>query len=80
MENVAVLTPFQKKVNSVKTYIRKPSNLILIIFAVLLTVTVIVPLVYLLLNTFLIHRGETFLGKVNSLTFAHWKDVLFTSK
>ena len=80
MENVAVLTPFQKKVNAVKTYIKKPANLILIIFAALLTLTVIMPLVYLLLNTFLIHRGESFLGKVNTLTLAHWTDVLFTSK
>ena len=80
MENVAVLTPFQKKVNAIKTYVKKPANLILIIFAVLLTLTVIMPLIYLLLNTFLIHRGETFLGKVNTLTIAHWKDVLFTSK
>ena len=80
MENQAVLTPFQKKINAIKTYVRKPSNLILIIFAVLLTLTVIVPLIYLLLNTFLIHRGETFLGKVNTITILHWKDVLFTSK
>ena len=80
MENVAVLTPFQKKVNAVKTYVKKPANLILIIFAALLTLTVIMPLIYLLLNTFLIHRGESFLGKVNTLTLAHWTDVLFTSK
>lgn len=80
MENVAVLTPFQKKVNAVKTYVKKPANLILIIFAALLTLTVIIPLIYLLLNTFLIHRGESFLGKVNTLTLAHWTDVLFTSK
>ena len=80
MENVAVLTPFQKKVNAVKTYVKQPANLILIIFAALLTLTVIIPLIYLLLNTFLIHRGESFLGKVNTLTLAHWTDVLFTSK
>ena len=46
MENKAVLTPFQKKLNSLKTYVSKPSNLILIIFALVLTVTVIIPLIY----------------------------------
>ena len=71
MENRAVLTPFQKKLNSLKTYVSKPSNLILIIFALVLTVTVIIPLIYLLVNTFQIHRGESFLGKVGSLTIEH---------
>ena len=80
MENRAVLTPFQKKLNSLKTYVSKPSNLILIIFALVLTVTVIIPLIYLLVNTFQIHRGETFLGKVGSLTIEHWVDVMFTEK
>ena len=80
MENRAVLTPFQKKLNSLKTYVSKPSNLILIIFALVLTVTVIIPLIYLLVNTFQIHRGETFLGKVGSLTIEHWIDVMFTEK
>ena len=80
MENRAVLTPFQKKINSLKTYVSKPSNLILIIFALVLTVTVIIPLIYLLVNTFQIHRGETFLGKVGSLTIEHWVDVMFTEK
>ena len=80
MENRAVLTPFQKKINSLKTYVSKPSNLILIIFALVLTVTVIIPLIYLLVNTFQIHRGETFLGKVGSLTIEHWIDVMFTEK
>ena len=80
MENRAVLTPFQKKINSLKTYVSKPSNMILIIFALVLTVTVIIPLIYLLVNTFQIHRGETFLGKVGSLTIEHWADVMFTEK
>ena len=32
-ENRATLTPFQKKMNNLKAYVSKPSNLILIIFA-----------------------------------------------
>ena len=79
-ENRATLTPFQKKMNNLKAYVSKPSNLILIIFALVLTITVIIPLIYLLINTFQIHRGESFLGKVGSLTYEHWLDVLFTKK
>jgi len=84
MDNSAVkeqsFTPFQKKMNALKTYFSKPANIILVIFTIILTITVICPLVYLLLNTFLIHRGETYIGKVNTLTFQHWTDVLFTQK
>ena len=79
-ESKEVLTPFQKKMNSLKTYVKKPSNLILIIFAIVLTITVVIPLVYLLINTFQIHRGEYALGKVGSLTLVHWSDVLFKTK
>lgn len=74
------LTPFQKKMNALKAYLSKPSNIILIFFAVLLTVTVLIPLVYLLYNTFLIHRGEYALGAVGTLTIKHWVDVLFTAE
>lgn len=74
------LTPFQKKMNALKAYLAKPSNVILIFFAVLLTVTVLIPLVYLLYNTFLIHRGEYALGAVGTLTIKHWVDVLFTTE
>ena len=84
MDNSAVkeqsFTPFQKKMNALKTYFSKPANIILVIFTIILTITVICPLVYLLLNTFLVHRGESFLGKVNTLTLQHWTDVLFTQK
>lgn len=72
------LTPFQKKLNKLHAYFAKPSNIILVAFAILLTVTVVIPLVYLLLNTFLIHRGEvTATHKLGSLTFEHWFSVLF---
>lgn len=84
MDNSAVkeqsFTPFQKKLNALKTYFSKPANIILVIFTIILTITVICPLVYLLLNTFLVHRGESYLGKVNTLTLQHWSDVLFTQK
>ncbi len=74
------LTPFQKKLNVLKSYLAKPSNLILIIFTVLLTCLVLIPLVYLLYNTFLIHNGEYSIGKIGTLSAKHWVNVLFTSK
>lgn len=73
-------TPFQKKMNSIKAYFSKPANIILVIFTIVLTVMVICPLVYLLLNTFLVHRGESSLGRVNTLTLQHWSEVLFKRK
>ncbi len=74
------LTPFQKKLNALKSYLAKPSNLILIIFTVLLTCLVLIPLVYLLYNTFLIHNGEYSIGQIGTLSAKHWVNVLFTSK
>ncbi len=73
-------TPFQKKMNSIKAYFSKPANIILVVFTIILTVMVICPLVYLLLNTFLVHRGESSLGRVNTLTLQHWSEVLFKRK
>lgn len=73
------LTPFKKKMNGLKSYFSKPSNIIVVIFAIILTLSVAIPLVYLLYNTFLIHSGEADLGKIGTLSIAHWKDVLFTS-
>ena len=79
-KNEKTLTPFKKKLNLLGTYFSKPSNIILVIFAIILTLTVVIPLIYLLLNTFLIHTGEASLGKIGSLTFNHWFEVLFKSK
>lgn len=66
--------------NNLKGYLSKPSNIILICFAVLLSVTVIMPLVYLLYNTFIIHLDEVDIGKLGSFTFSHWGDILFKTK
>ena len=79
-KNEKTLTPFKKKLNLLGAYFSKPSNIILVIFAIILTLTVVIPLIYLLLNTFLIHTGEASLGKIGSLTFNHWFEVLFKSK
>lgn len=41
------LKGFAKFLNFLKSYFSKPSNIILIIFAILLTLTVVIPLVFL---------------------------------
>ncbi len=74
------LTPMQKKLNHLKTFFSKPANIILVIFAILLTLTVLAPLVYLLFNTFTVHSGEGYLGKIGTLTLGHWNSVLFETK
>lgn len=76
------LKGFAKFLNFLKSYFSKPSNIILIIFAILLTLTVVVPLVFLLYNTVLVHQGEARrLGvAVGSLTLNHWYSIFFQSK
>ena len=76
------LTKFGKFLNFLKSYFSKPSNIILIIFAILLTLTVVIPLIYLLYNTVLVHQGEARrLGTaVGALTLNHWYSIFFESK
>lgn len=76
------LKGFAKFLNFLKSYFSKPSNIILIIFAFLLTLTVVIPLVFLLYNTVLVHQGEARrLGvAVLSLTLNHWYSIFFQSK
>ena len=76
------LKGFAKFLNFLKSYLSKPSNIILIIFAILLTLTVVIPLVFLLYNTVLVHQGEARrLGvAVGSLTLNHWYSIFFQSK
>lgn len=76
------LKGFAKFLNFLKSYFSKPSNIILIIFAILLTLTVVIPLVFLLYNTVLVHQGEARrLGvAVGSLTLNHWYNIFFQSK
>ena len=73
-KNKDELSKFGKILNALKTYFSKPSNIILVIFAILLTITVVIPLVYLLYNTILVHQGESLrLHKaVGALTMDHW--------
>ena len=76
------LKGFAKFLNFLKSYFSKPSNIRSIIFAILLTLTVVIPLVFLLYNTVLVHQGEARrLGvAVGSLTLNHWYSIFFQSK
>jgi len=74
------LNNFQKKLNALKTYFSKPSNIIVVVFAFFLTAFVLIPLLYMLYNTAIIHQGEQSLGKIGTFTLQHWKDVFFEKK
>lgn len=78
---INTLNKNNKRLNALKTYFSKPSNVIIIVFTVLLTLFVLIPLIYMLYNTVIIHQGEQSLGgKIGTLTLAHWKDVFFEKK
>lgn len=68
-----------KIINRFITFFNKPSNIILIIFAALLSLLVVIPLGYLVLNTFKIHIGEEHLGVVGSFTIKNWVNVISKS-
>ena len=65
-----------KNLNKIRTHFSDPSNIILLIFAVTLSVLVLLPLGFLILNTFKIHLGETYLGTYGSHTVKHWANIL----
>ena len=61
---------FQK----VKTYFQKPEHIILVIFAIILTVATIVPIFTLLLDTIKVHPGSVdsvLTGKTSEIGRAH---------
>lgn len=74
------LSTFGKILNSLKSYFSKPSNIILVVFAIILAITVLIPLVYLLYNTVTIHVGEERLGDIGSLTLDHWAKIFSEKK
>lgn len=77
---------FKKIIGNLKTFFSTPSNTILVIFALLLTVMVIYPLITLVLDAFTVHTISeardindamgTSLRK-GDFTFAHWPMLLF---
>ncbi len=70
------------KLNSIKTYLSKPQNIILILTGILVTFTTIAPIVAIIKDTFQIHPGtidQYLTGKVSGYSFANYVD-LFTSR
>ena len=73
---------FSRGLNRIRQYFRNPSNILLVMFAVILTVTVLLPMLSVVRDTFLVHnRQEAMLLELKNgdLTLKHWIN-LFTDK
>ena len=71
-----------KFTNSIKTYLSKPQNIILLVFGILLTFTTVAPIIAIVEDTIKVHPGtlDAYLsGKVAGYTFLNYVDI-FTSK
>ena len=70
------------RLNSIKTYLNKPQNVILILTGILVTFTTISPIVAIVKDTFQIHPGtidQYISGKTSGYSFVNYVD-LFTSR
>ena len=70
------------RINSIKTYLSKPQNIILILTGILVTFTTIAPIIAIIQDTIRIHPGtidQYLTGKASGYTFANYVD-LFTSR
>ena len=70
------------KINSIKTDLSKPQNVILILTGILVTITTIAPIVAIVKDTFQIHPGtidQYLSGKASGYTIVNYTD-LFTSR
>ena len=70
------------RLNSLKTYLSKPQNVILILTGLLVTFTTIAPIVAIIKDTITIHPGtidQHLSGKASGYTFVNYID-LFTSR
>lgn len=71
----------KSRLNKVKTFFSSPHNVLLVLFAIVLTFTTVSPMVAIVKDTISIHRGtiDSYLtGKQSGYTFANYVD-LFTS-
>lgn len=67
-----------KAANSLKSFFRKPHNVILVVLFIFLAYLTLVPLVSLVRDTFIVHPSEIMSvkgAKVNSTTLFHWRKV-----
>lgn len=68
------------KWNRIKTFLQKPDHVILLIFGILLTFVIIVPMITLMNDTFLIKPGsyaQFITGRSSGYTLVNWKDLFF---
>ena len=68
--------------NKTKSFLSKPQNIIIVFFALFLTMTVIFPLISILRDTVIIHLGgesANYNLPVGTYTLVHWKSLLFQS-
>jgi len=72
----------KQRMNSIKTYLSKPQNIILILTGILVTFTTVAPIVAIVKDTFSIHPGtidQYLSGQASGFTIVNYID-LFTSK
>ena len=72
----------KQRMNSIKTYLSKPQNIILILTGILVTFTTVAPIVAIVKDTFSIHPGtidQYLSGQAGGFTIVNYID-LFTSK
>lgn len=68
--------------NRVKSFLKKPHNIILITLAFILAYLTVVPMITIILDTFTVHQSELMRVKgarVGDFTLYHWTKVLFSS-
>lgn len=68
----------KKFFNKVKSYFSQPSNVILVIFLLILAAGTLTPLISMLVETFITHSSEvrSIGGKVGDVTINSWKQIL----
>ena len=68
--------------NRIKSFFRKPHNVILVSLAIILVYLTVIPMVTIILDTFTVHQSELMRvkgAKVGDFTLYHWTKVLFSS-
>ena len=68
------------KLNSIKTYLSKPQNVILILTGILVTFTTLAPIVAIIRDTFQIHPGtidQYLTGRVSGYSIVNYTDYIF---
>ena len=76
----------KKVLNSIKRYFSNPANIIIVVFAIFLTIAVIVPIIKMISNSFIVQNGQDRRAlneefdvklKLKSFTFLYWPYLLF---